>query len=83
LAECVGLLTNVLYVGTVTAVAFAVINQLVGNRVSVDDELAGLDVPEMGVAGYTSEPDHAIPEAKGLGRPPPVSLRRPSAGAFR
>jgi Amt family ammonium transporter len=83
LAECIGLLTNVVYVGTVTAVAFTVINQLVGNRVSVDDELAGLDVPEMGVAGYTSEPEHAIPEAKGLGRPPPVSLRRPSAGAFR
>jgi Amt family ammonium transporter len=83
LAECIGILTNVVYVGTVTAISFTILDKLVGNRVSADDELAGLDVPEMGVAGYTAEPDHPIPEARGMGRPAPASFRRPLPGAFR
>ncbi|HEY2747335.1 MAG TPA: hypothetical protein VGL86_22085, partial [Polyangia bacterium] len=36
----------------VGGIAFAVIGKLVGNRVSPEVELAGLDVPEMGVPGY-------------------------------
>jgi Amt family ammonium transporter len=82
LAECVGILVNVVYVGIVAAVSLKIIGTVVGNRVSVDDELAGLDVPEMGVAGYTAEPDHFIPEAKGIGRPP-ASFRRSLPGPLR
>jgi hypothetical protein len=28
----------------------------VGNRVSAEDEVAGLDIPEMGVHGYSADP---------------------------
>ena len=32
--------------------AFYIIGKIVGNRVSAEVEIAGLDVPEMGVPGY-------------------------------
>ncbi|XXY51188.1 ammonium transporter [Sorangium sp. So ce269] len=54
-AQCTGILANVLYVGTVTTVAFRAIDRLVGNRVSEDAELAGLDESEMGMEGYAAE----------------------------
>ena len=34
---------------------FKILDTLVGNRVPVAVELEGLDVPEMGVAGYAEE----------------------------
>jgi Amt family ammonium transporter len=43
-------------VAPVAALAFWVIGKVAGNRVSVEDEIAGLDVPEMGVPGYSSDP---------------------------
>ncbi|HXJ19546.1 MAG TPA: ammonium transporter [Polyangia bacterium] len=43
---CVG--WNVLVGGLI----FYVVGKLVGNRVSAEVEIAGLDIPEMGVAGY-------------------------------
>ncbi|HEX7489450.1 MAG TPA: ammonium transporter, partial [Anaeromyxobacteraceae bacterium] len=46
LAEVVGLLANVLYVAPVAALAFFLIGKLVGNRVSLEDEINGLDLPE-------------------------------------
>ncbi|HEX7624098.1 MAG TPA: ammonium transporter [Anaeromyxobacteraceae bacterium] len=55
LAEVVGLLANVLYVAPVAALAFFLIGKLVGNRVSLEDEINGLDLPEMGVLGYSSD----------------------------
>jgi Amt family ammonium transporter len=57
-AECIGVLVNFAYVGGMTAIALFVIGKLVGNRVSVDEELSGLDIPEMGVLAF---PDDAIP----------------------
>ena len=39
-----------------TFVALRIIGALVGNRVRASDELAGLDVPEMGIEGYATEP---------------------------
>jgi Amt family ammonium transporter len=59
-AECIGIVVNVAYVGGMTAVAFFLIGKLVGNRVSREDEIAGLDIPEMGVLAY---PDDATPHA--------------------
>jgi ammonia channel protein AmtB len=83
-AECIGLTVNAVYVGTVTFVAFKIIGALVGNRVAPMDEMSGLDVPEMGVAGYTAEPERAIPEARGARTAlPPVSLRRSVNDGFR
>jgi Amt family ammonium transporter len=32
---------------------FKFIEKVVGNRVKPEDELAGLDIPEMGVEGYS------------------------------
>jgi ammonium transporter, Amt family len=57
-AQCVGVAANVVYVGFMTSLALAVIGKLVGNRVTSEDELGGLDIPEMGVLAY---PDDAIP----------------------
>ena len=55
-AECIGLIANVAWVGAVTYVTLKIVNGLVGNRVPVSVELAGLDVPEMGMEGYATEP---------------------------
>ena len=57
-AQCVGIATNLAYVGSATALTLWLIGKLVGNRVSSEDELSGLDIPEMGVLAY---PDDAIP----------------------
>jgi ammonium transporter, Amt family len=54
-ASLIGVLTNVLFVGSMTALTLGLIGRLVGNRVRDDDELYGLDVPEMGIEGYSPE----------------------------
>jgi Amt family ammonium transporter len=41
---------------------FYVIGKVVGNRVSAEVEIAGLDMPEMGEAGYPEFIKHALPE---------------------
>ena len=51
-AECVGILSNFIYVGLISLVVFKLINVMVGNRAHATAELYGLDVPEMGVPGY-------------------------------
>lgn len=61
IAECVGVAANCIYVGAMTAVALFVIGKVVGNRVSAEDELAGLDIPEMGVLAYPDDaPAHGV-----------------------
>jgi len=61
-AECIGIVTNVVYVGAMTAIAFFIIGKLVGNRVSAEDELTGLDVPEMGVLAYPEDAEARLPK---------------------
>jgi Amt family ammonium transporter len=51
-AEFIGVAVNIIYVGAVGWLVFKLTEKLVGNRVSAKDELAGLDIPEMGVEGY-------------------------------
>ncbi|HSM91606.1 MAG TPA: ammonium transporter, partial [Anaeromyxobacteraceae bacterium] len=51
-ASVIGVLANVAYVAPVAALAFWLIGKLVGNRPSAEDEVNGLDIPEMGVLGY-------------------------------
>jgi Amt family ammonium transporter len=70
-AEVIGMLVNIGYVATVGATAFVIIGKLVGNRVSAEDEIAGLDLPEMGISGYS---DDFVPHPQGLEAP------KPSAG---
>jgi len=52
LAQCLGVATNLLFVGAMTAGTLWLTDKLVGNRVSKEDEVGGLDMPEMGVLAY-------------------------------
>jgi Amt family ammonium transporter len=54
-ASCVGILTCAVWVGTLTFLALSVIGLFTRNRARAEDELAGLDVPEMGIEGYATE----------------------------
>ena len=65
-AQCIGIAANIVYVATTTAIALFVIGKLTGNRVSAEDEVAGLDVPEMGVLAYPDDP-HTTPPPYGAG----------------
>jgi Amt family ammonium transporter len=56
LAEVVGIVANIAWVVPVAAVSFWLIGKLVGNRVAAEDEVMGLDIPEMGVHGYSADP---------------------------
>ncbi len=51
-AQCIGVLTNVVFVGLMGLVVFKLIDLVVGNRCSAATEISGLDVPEMGTPGY-------------------------------
>jgi ammonium transporter, Amt family len=82
LAECIGIVANVAYVATVASVSFWILGKLIGNRVSADDELMGLDIPEMGIEAYMDEPvrgTHAGPAGAPPARPvSPVASMAPS-----
>jgi len=56
----VGGVTNFVAVGAMAYVAYKVTGLVVGgHRVSAEVEERGLDVPEMGVEGYTGTPEAA------------------------
>jgi Amt family ammonium transporter len=59
LASVIGIAANVLWVVPSSAVVLWIIGRLVSGRVVADDEVAGLDVPELGMTGYVSEAVHA------------------------
>ncbi|MFA4843073.1 MAG: ammonium transporter [Candidatus Omnitrophota bacterium] len=52
IAQCIGIISNIIYVGLISLLVFKLIDLVVGNRVEPEEEIAGLDIPEMGVAGY-------------------------------
>jgi Amt family ammonium transporter len=54
-AECIGVLANVAWVGTITFVTFKVLGAFTRARAPAEDERVGLDVPEMGIEGYAVE----------------------------
>lgn len=56
IASVIGVGVNVLFVASVSAVTLVVLRKLVGNRVSAEDELNGLDLAEVGVLGYAPDP---------------------------
>lgn len=56
LANGVGIVVNVVFVGGTSYLAFSVVQKVISHRVAEHDELTGLDLPEMGIEGYTSEP---------------------------
>ncbi len=71
-AGLIGIGANVVYVGLTAGIGFLVVGKLMGgHRVSREVELAGLDVPEMGVDGYVGDPGISLPDesaAAGNGR---------------
>jgi Amt family ammonium transporter len=52
MAQMIGCATNILWVFSTSFIAFKIIGALIGNRVSAEVELQGLDIPEMGILGY-------------------------------
>lgn len=62
-ASLIGIGANIAYVGVFAGVAFFIIGKLMGgHRVAPEVELAGLDVPEMGVDGYVGDPGIILPD---------------------
>ncbi len=57
LAECIGTVTCFVFIFAAFYAFFKLVDVTVGNRVSAEAELEGLDVPEMGVVGY---PDFVV-----------------------
>ena len=57
LAQCIGTLTNFVFVFVSFYVFFKIVGAVIGNRVSEETELAGLDLPEVGALAY---PDFTI-----------------------
>jgi Amt family ammonium transporter len=51
-AQCVGTLTCFVFVFVSFYVFFKVLDKIIGNRVSAEVELQGLDLPEMGALAY-------------------------------
>ncbi len=54
-AECVGLLSNLIWMAIASYLLFWLLDRLIGNRVSMTTELQGLDIPELGVLGYVAD----------------------------
>jgi Amt family ammonium transporter len=54
-AQCVGLVTCLAWVASITFVTFKILGAFTHARADVADEREGLDVPEMGIEGYTTE----------------------------
>ncbi len=52
-AECIGVVANFVYIGAISFVVFKLIAVMFGTmRTTVEEEIEGLDVPEMGLQGY-------------------------------
>ena len=52
-AELIGVTTCFVTLATLSYIVYMIAEKTVGNRVSKDVEIEGLDVPEMGVPGYS------------------------------
>ena len=53
IAQLIGIASNFIYVSLISFAIFKLIEAIVGNRVDPDAEIGGLDIPEMGVIGYS------------------------------
>jgi Amt family ammonium transporter len=59
-AQLIGTVTCIVWVSITFFIFFKICDAVLGNRVSAETELAGLDIPEMGVLGY---PDFVLKDA--------------------
>lgn len=53
IAEAIGAATNIVFIGAAGWLMFKLLDKLVGNRVKPEVEMHGLDLPEMGIDGYS------------------------------
>jgi Amt family ammonium transporter len=60
-AAVIGVGTNIVYVGTVATLTLAVLDKLIGNRVTREEEIQGLDIPELGAPGYMPDAGISLP----------------------
>ena len=51
-AQCIGTLTCAIWVFVAFYAFFKILDRIIGNRVSAEVELEGLDMAEMGAMGY-------------------------------
>jgi Amt family ammonium transporter len=54
-AQIIGVVANFVYVGTVAGVAFWALGKITRMRPTAEEEIAGLDLSEMGVLGYNHD----------------------------
>jgi Amt family ammonium transporter len=71
-AECVGVITCFVTLSVISLIVYKIAEAFVGNRVSEEVEIEGLDVPEMGTTGYhgvvmAKESETPMPKAASLG----------------
>jgi len=64
IAQCIGTLTCFVFVFVTMWVFFKVLDKIIGNRVSAEVELAGLDLPEVGALAY---PEFQLTPGSGTG----------------
>ena len=83
LAEAIGVLTNLVWVFSAAFIFFKIVDVVWGNRVTAKDEIAGLDITEMGTPGYVlvdpievkrAEEDHLMHFGPGVPRKGRVSI---------
>jgi Amt family ammonium transporter len=77
-AQCIGTLTCMVFVFVSFFVFFKVVDAIMGNRVSAETELEGLDVPEMGALAY---PDFVLGPGTPIGGGILVSSAKADASA--
>jgi Amt family ammonium transporter len=79
-AQAVGTLTNIVFVFAMFYAFFKVIDAVMGNRVSAEAELEGLDIPEMGALAY---PDFVLGPGTPIGGGATVSATTTAQPALK
>jgi Amt family ammonium transporter len=83
-AQLTGAAACLTYVSIISFVVYYAIEWTIGNRVSKEAEVDGLDLPEMGIAGYCGvvlDKASESPVSKGYDDVPPVPLVVPAEPA--
>jgi Amt family ammonium transporter len=69
IAQCIGGITNLVFVFVVAYAFFKITDMIIGHRTEEEDELQGLDIPEMGVLGYPEAVLASSPDGTGKHSP--------------
>jgi Amt family ammonium transporter len=77
IAEFIGVTTCFVTLSVLALIAYYLAEKLVGNRVSQEVEIEGLDIPEMGVPGYSGmvmdkQAETPMPRGEHIGVKPSV-----------